>query len=273
MAPSTRSHTRQLALCGLEIPATTFRLNRLCPELRQSIWEFTLPYRQVHHVGLRNDRTRNFLQIQSPPLPVTFQVSHESRLTARRCLERFDRHTRPMTDGSPRSYGYFNPRTDFLHIPDIRGYEIDVFDLPEDLLLGLPRVRFPNLLICGHKFNIIDDRLQLAWSIMAVEALSSLPLPSQAFFAEMAIIGGFRGHASCQKCLPVGDPTVTDRPYADESTVYDLLCGPRHCVDCYDGIFPIRHVVMPLACDCPGVAEEAMKKLEKKARKAASRRA
>ncbi|KAM6506869.1 hypothetical protein FALCPG4_018690 [Fusarium falciforme] len=266
MACSTLSHTHQLARDGLEIPATTFRLNRLYPELRQAIWEFTLPYRQVHYIKFCKDGTRDFLQIESPPFPVAFYVNRESRFTARRCLERFDRHARPMTDESPRPYGYFNPRTDFLHIP-----ELDFSDDPGDLLPVLPQVNFPNLSICGHESNLIHNTVYRGprgvKEYWITEAISSRPLPSQVFIAEMAIIGGFRAHARCQKYIPVGDPTVTDRPYRYGGRVWGLLQRAPNLPDrgYWDGIFPIRHLIMPLACDCPDVAEEARKKVEKKA--------
>ncbi|EEU33523.1 uncharacterized protein NECHADRAFT_89399 [Fusarium vanettenii 77-13-4] len=275
MARSTRSYTRQLARDGLEIPATTFRLNRLCLEVRQAIWEFTLPYRQVHYVNVKscNDGTRDYLQIELPPLPVAFHVNSESRFTARRCLERFDRHTRPMTDGSPRPYGYFNPRTNFLHIP-----ELEFSDDTGDLLPSLPRVNFPNLSICGHESNLVENTVYQdpggEKEYWITEAISSRPLPSQVFIAEMAIIGGFRAHARCQKYIPVGDPTATDRPYRYGDRVWSLLQHAPNLPDrgYWDGIFPIRHLIMPLACDCPGVAGEARKKVEKKAREATGRR-
>ncbi|KAF4452358.1 hypothetical protein F53441_4810 [Fusarium austroafricanum] len=132
---------------GSESHSRTFGIfPKLPPELRRLMWKWTLPDCQVHFIvfgqGKLGAKNIGVQHIKSPPLPVTLMVNQESRHVALESLDRFQQFPADYySEGEERTYGYFNPKADYLHIPN-RWRNAD---------WNFAQADFPNISICVHR--------------------------------------------------------------------------------------------------------------------------
>jgi hypothetical protein len=113
----------------IDNPTTLDYFSKLPSELRLEIWKYTYPDFQIHYIipgpDERHPRGRpegcqliNFPNIASPPLPVALFVNRDSRSLALGQYESFPRFPSEAFAPEEMPHGYFNPRSDYLHIPN-----------------------------------------------------------------------------------------------------------------------------------------------------------
>ncbi|RBR18932.1 uncharacterized protein FIESC28_05854 [Fusarium coffeatum] len=110
-------------------PTTFDYFSKLPTELRLKIWEYTYPEFQIHYIIPGPDERHpcgrpegcqviNFPNIASPPLPAALLVNRDSRSLALGQFKSFPRFPSEAFAPEEMPHGYFNPRTDYLHIPN-----------------------------------------------------------------------------------------------------------------------------------------------------------
>lgn len=126
--------------------------SKLPPEIRLEIWKYTYPDFQIHYIipgpDERYPRGRpegcqviNFPNIASPPLPVALLVNRDSRSLALGQYRSFPRFPSEAFAPNEMPHGYFDPRTDYLHIPNkMRNGNWNFANAP-----------FPQLIFCTNK--------------------------------------------------------------------------------------------------------------------------
>jgi len=113
----------------IDNPTTFDCFSKLPPELRLEIWKYTYPDFQIHYIipgpDERHPRGRpeecqviDFPNIASPPLPVALLVNRDSRSLALGQFKSFPKFPSAAFSPEKMPHGYFNPRTDYLHIPN-----------------------------------------------------------------------------------------------------------------------------------------------------------
>ncbi|KAF5578178.1 hypothetical protein FPANT_10090 [Fusarium pseudoanthophilum] len=254
-------------------PQPTFTcFRKMPPELRRMVWDMTLPDPQVY--CLKPSRTQNdkWLRIKAPPLPVSLMISQESRNQAQFRLKRYTISTNPLEPFETQPYGYFNPRTDVLHLPfwsnqrKLGRFPFEKFSFHLDVTQSGPLVTIimPNLPV----------RLKYAEKFPDI------------FMVMQDEMKGFKRHNSCNTWIPVGMPVI-HRPWNNaflqslldhdrfhegieswSPTVSGMLSETR------EGHPTATITAMPLACTCPGVADRmaakvnvAIRKQQRKTRK------
>ncbi|KAF5253846.1 hypothetical protein FANTH_1307 [Fusarium anthophilum] len=235
-------------------PQPTFTcFKNMSPELRRMVWDMTLPDPQVYCLKPSRRRNDKWLRIKAPPLPVALMVSGESRNQAQLRLKRYTISTNPSEPSDAQPYGYFNPRTDVLHLPfwssryKLGRFPFEKFSFHLDVTQsGLTTtIIMPNLLV----------RLQYAEKFPDI------------FMVMQDEMNGFKRHNSCNTWVPVGMPVI-HRPWNNpflkkllnqsrfherikswSPAVSDMLSETRK------GHPTATITAMPLACTCPGVAD------------------
>ncbi|KAF5710072.1 hypothetical protein FMUND_9695 [Fusarium mundagurra] len=266
MPPSTRLQEAAM-LQAFTPPATppptpqpTFtRFKNMPPELRRMVWDMSLPDPQVY--CLMHSRTQNdqWLRIKAPPLPVALMVSQESRNQAQLRLKRYTISTNPLEPFDTQPYGYFNPRTDVLHLP--------FWDSQHKL------GRFP--------FEKFSFRLYVTQSeLIATFIMPTLPVCLQyaekfpdIFMVMQDEMNGFKRHNSCNTWIPVGMPVI-HRPWnnaflqnlLDDSSFHECIKSWSPAIsgmlsEAREGHPTATITAMPLACTCPGVADRMAAKV------------
>ena len=110
-------------------PTTFDCFSKLPAELRLEIWKYTYPEFQIHYIIPGPDERHpcgrpegcqviDFPNIASPPLPVALLVNRDSRSLALGQFKSFPRFPSDAFSPEEMPHGYFNPRTDYLHIPN-----------------------------------------------------------------------------------------------------------------------------------------------------------
>ncbi|KAF5586485.1 hypothetical protein FPCIR_7901 [Fusarium pseudocircinatum] len=238
---------------------TFARFKSMPPELRRMVWDMSLPYPQVYF--LTHSRTQNdqWLRIKEPPLPVALMVSQESRNLAQLRLKRYTISTNPLEPFVTQPYGYFNPRTDVLHLP--------CWD--SEHKLG----RFP--------FEKFSFRLYVTQSEpIATIFTPTLPVCLQyaekfpdIFMVMQDEMEGFKRHNSCDAWIPVRMPVI-HRPWnnaflqtlLDDSNFRENIKSwspamSGMLLEAREGHPTATITAMPLACTCPGVADRMAAKV------------
>ncbi|KAJ4243698.1 hypothetical protein NW762_014752 [Fusarium torreyae] len=219
------------------------------------------------------------LEVISPRLPVALHVNTESRYVALGYLQTFLRYRDETL--SP-SYGYYNPKTDYLHIPThfrrFPGWNSAHVPFPNitmgvqtgDTCIGssaeMPRVDD----VSTHLVSLFKSKL----------ALSDMPqwqnpVPTRIILVAIQDCEGDYPHPDCCKFWPAGEPSCLNdfqppqgklvpeefkqAAFQTEvrewtSTLWGLMredLGDGDDVD-YSELLPTVEVgVMPLTCECP----------------------
>ncbi|CVL05411.1 hypothetical protein FPRO06_13464 [Fusarium proliferatum] len=242
-------------------PQPTFTcFKNMPPELRRMVWDMTLPDPKVY--CLKPSRTQNdkWLRIKAPPLPVALMVSKESRNQAQLRLKRYTISTNPLEPSDAQPYGYFNARTDVLHLPfwssqrRLGRFPFEKFSFHLDVTQSerITTIIMPNL----------DIRLKYAEKFPDI------------FMVMQDEMNGFKKHKSCNTWIPVGMPVI-HRPWNNaflqglldrrrfhegiktwSPAVSDMLSESR------EGHPTATITAMPLACACPGVVDRMVAKVD-----------
>ncbi|CCT76062.1 uncharacterized protein FFUJ_11498 [Fusarium fujikuroi IMI 58289] len=207
------------------------------------VWDMTLPDPKFY--CLKPSRTQNekWLRIKAHPLPVTLMVSKESRNHAQLRLKRYTISTNPLGPFDAQPYGYFNPRTDVLHLPfwsnqrKLGRFPFEKFSFHLDVTQSgrVTTIIMPNLLV----------RLKYADKFPDI------------FMVMQDEMNGFKRHNSCNTWVPVGMPVI-DRPW-NNAFLQSLLDHRRF----HEEGHPTATITaMPLACTCPGIADRMVAKVD-----------
>ncbi|KAF5615133.1 hypothetical protein F25303_13856 [Fusarium sp. NRRL 25303] len=227
-------------------PQPTFTcFKNMPPELRRMAWDVTLQDPQVYCLKPSRKQDDKWLRIKAPPLPVALMVSKESR-------------TQASSGSNP--YGYFNPRTDVLHLPfwssqrRLGRFPFEKFSFHLDVTQSgrITTIIMPNL----------DVRLKYAEKFPDI------------FMVMQDEMNGFKRHNSCNTWIPVGMPVI-HRPW-NNAFLQGLL---DHCrfhkgiktwspavsamlSETREGHPTATITAMPLACACPGVVDRMVAKVD-----------
>ncbi|KAG5750369.1 hypothetical protein H9Q70_006993 [Fusarium xylarioides] len=268
MPPSTRLQeaTMYQAFTPLPLPPpiepqpsfTCFK--NMPPELRRMVWDMTLPDPQVYCLKSSRKQNDKWLRINAPPLPVALMVSEESRNQAQLRLKRYTISTNPLEPFDTQPYGYFNPRTDVLHLPfwssqcKLGRFPFEKFSFHLEVTQSgrITRIVMPNLLV----------RLKYAEKFPDI------------FMVMQDQMDGFKRHESCNTWIPVGMPVIhrpwnnpflqtllDDRRFHEaikswSPAISDMLSEAR------EGHPTATITAMPLACTCPGVVDRMIAKVD-----------